>query len=227
MGRGRPVDPPPVYQPAEIRYGNQVVGKTFVDPGTGTIVNQYLPDPAEEARKREAQQRINEIVASLGKTAPELATQYNQTEQAFVDDATKKFNQQYDPALRSLREDVASRFGTLNTSEFINGLNSLESNRTGAISDIVNRGKLLRNDLVNQEEARKLSQLQALGGVLSDAQSALLQNTRSTLSASQALNDFLNSAWMNNLRNYTTQNQARKQTLPDIFNTAGQLLKYL
>lgn len=204
MGRGKEASAPPApaFRPGEIRYGNQIVGKTFIDPKTKAIVSQYFPDPAEEERKKLTQERINQIMPTLGITAPELLAQYNQTETAFVDDSKKKFMEQYDPTLRELREDVAARFGTLNSSQFIDDLGKLENTKASALSDIINRGKMLKYDLTNQEEARKLRALQGLGAMLNSDQMNYLDSIQQPLDNSAVLNSYLNNQWMTQLTDF-------------------------
>lgn len=212
MGRGQEAPPPPVFKPSEVRYGDTVVSKTYLNPA-GSIVTEYVPDPAEEARKQQAQLKLNEVMSTIGKTAPEMSAQFDQTKQAFINSASKSFQEQYDPALQSLREDIVSRFGTLNTSQFISGLNGLEKNRANALAEIASRGETVKADLVNQDESRKLNEMQALGGVLSDAQSSMLSNTKASLNASQALNDFLNGQWMQQLRAYTSEQDSKRRMI--------------
>lgn len=221
MGRGSESAPPaPSYSPSEVRYGDTVVSRTYLDPNTGTIVNQYLADPAEQAAKQQAQLKINEIVSTLGKTAPEMADQFNQSAKAFSDSAQEQFQEAYEPALRSLREDIASRFGTLNTSQFINGLDSLEKNRADALSDISMKAQIMKSDLVNDEEARKISEIQALGGVISDSQSSMLNTTKASLTAAEALNDFISGQWMQQLKSYTSDLSNKRKLTGSLLNNA-------
>jgi len=224
MGRGQETPPPPTFKSSVVKNGDTVVSKTYQD-SSGAIVTQYLPDPAEQAAKQQAQLKLNDVMSTLGKTAPEMSAQFDQTKQAFINSASKSFQEQYDPALQSLREDIASRFGTLNSSQFISGLNGLEKNRASALADIASTGESVKADLVNQEEARKLSEMQALGGVLSDAQSALLNNTKASLNASQALNDFLNGQWMQQLRAYTTDLTSKRQMIASIVSSVSGVIK--
>ena len=224
MGRGQETPPPPTFKSSVVKNGDTVVSKTYQD-SSGAIVTQYLPDPAEQAAKQQAQLKLNDVMSTLGKTAPEMSAQFDQTKQAFINSASKSFQEQYDPALQSLREDIASRFGTLNSSQFISGLNGLEKNRASALADIASTGESVKADLVNQEEARKLSEMQALGGVLSDAQSALLNNTKASLNASQALNDFLNGQWMQQLRAYTTDLTSKRHMIASIVSSVSGVIK--
>jgi len=224
MGRGQETVPPaPSYQPSVVKYGDTVVSQTYQEP-SGAIVTQYIPNPTEEAAKQQAQAKINNVISTLGKTAPELSAQFDQTKEAFVNNATKSFQQQYDPALKSLREDIAARFGTLNSSQFVSGLNSLENNRASAFADIASKAEIVMNDLVNQEETRKLNELSSLGGVLSEAQSAFLNNTKTALNASEALNDFLGGQWMQQLRAYTSDLNSKRQMISSLANTGVKLL---
>ena len=226
MGRGQSKAPSaPAFKPGEIRYGNKVVGKTYLDPKTGAIVNQYYPDSVEEKRKKLVQQKINALASTLGQTAPELASLYNQTEGSFVEDAKNKFLEQYNPTLTALREDIGSRFGTLNNSQFFDKLNDLEKNKTSALADIINRGKQLKYDLVNKEEAKKLNQIQALGGLMNSDQVNFLNNLQAPLDTSGYLNSFLNSQWMSQLNDYR-QNLMNQNTLQSNM-ARGQGLKGL
>lgn len=214
MGRGKPQ--PPKFTPSEIKYGDQTVGKTYQDPTTGNIVNQYIPDPEEVKRKQEISRQINQLLQTVGITPPELLQEYKTTESTFINDATSRFNEQYNPLLKDLRENTAARFGTLNTSQFIEDLGQLEKNRTQAITDIATKGQLLKHDLVNQSEARKLQQLQTLGGTLNADQSNFLSGLNAPLSASNMMNDFLNSQYLTQLQDYRRKQDARKAALSKI-----------
>jgi hypothetical protein len=209
MGRSKEPQAP-AFSSSEIRYGNKVVGKTYQDPYTGSIISKYYPDPAEEERRALIQQKINQIAPTLGVTAPELAAQYNQTEQAYVDDATSKFLDQYNPTLRDLREDIASRFGTLATSQFVDNLNNLEKVKASAFSDIINQGKMLKYGLAEQEEARKLSALQSLMGLMGSDQSNFMSGMSAPQDTAGMLNGLLNNQWTTMLNDYR-QNMAMKQ----------------
>jgi len=225
MGRGQVSAPPsaPTFQPSQVMNGDTVVSKTYQDLATGGIITQYLPDPAEEARKQQAQLKLNEVISTLGKTAPEMSAQFDQTKSTFINSASQSFQEQYDPALRSLREDIASRFGTLNSSQFISGLNDLEKNRANALAGIASTGESVKADLVNQEESRKLNEMQALGGVLSADQSNFLNTSKASLTASEALNDFLNGQWMQQLRSYTSDLNSRRQLTSSLVSSGVKL----
>jgi len=219
MGRGNEAPAPPTFNSSEVRFGDTVVSKTFLDPATGSVVNQYVADPAETLRKQQAELKLNSVMSTLGKTAPELSAQFDQTKQAFINNATQSFQETYDPALRSLKEDIASRFGTLNSSEFLSGLDNLERNKAKAYADIANKAESVKADLVNQDETRKLNEIQALGGVLSDSQDAMLSGTKALLTAAESLNDFMSGQWMQQLKAYTSDQTSKRRMITSMYNT--------
>ena len=211
MGRKKAPEPP-AFVPTETRYGDTVIARTSIDPVTGNFVNQYIPEPVEVKQKNLTQEKINNVMATLGQTPAEMTAQYDSTANSFVNDAQKTFMQQYDPALRSLKDDIASRFGTLTTSMFTNDLNTLENNRASGFADIANKAQMLKSDLVNQSESNKLNQIQALGGVLNNNQNNFLNNLQAPVSAGKMYNDFQNGQYMSQLNDFK-QNLTNKRAL--------------
>lgn len=197
MGKKSKQPAPPRFQESEIKYGNQVIGRTYQD--NGKVVQQYFASPEEIERQKIANQKINQILPTLGQSDAELSSQYQQMQQAYTDNALQQFNNMYDPALRNMREDVASRFGTLAATPFLDQYTQMEKTvRQPALTQIVNQGIQMKQDLYNQNESRKLQELQALGYNLSSDQQLFLNSLQSTASATNAGNQF-------NLSNYKTQ----------------------
>lgn len=195
----KPKAPPaPSFTPSTIKYGDQVVGKTYKDKNLG-VVTQYMPDPAEVERKAIANQRINQILPTLGQTAPEIGQRYDQMMNDYVGQQTDLFNKEYDKAFKGIREDVTSRFGTTNSSQYYDKLGKLEQDvRTPAYLDIQRTGSMMRRDLDSQEQSRKLQELSALGYNLSADQQAFLSGIQSPVQTGQYYNNF-------NLQNYKNQ----------------------
>ena len=218
MGKSSKKPQAPEFQESETKYGNQTIGRTYRD--NGRIVQQYYASPEEIQRQQIANQKINEILPTLGQTGSELSAQYNQMQQAYTDNALQQFNNMYDPALRNMREDVASRFGTLAATPFLDQYKEMEKNiRQPALTQIVNQGIQLKQDLYNQNESRKLQELQALGYNLNADQQLFLNSLNSSLAGSNSANQF-------NLTNYKTQldqyNKDRSYN-SGIFGNIGQL----
>lgn len=190
----------PKFQSSKIYEGDRLVGETYKDKKLG-VITKYYDDPEETIRKQQAQEGINRILPTLGQTAPEMSAQYDQIAQSYTDQQTDAFNKIYNPQLKSLREDIGSRFGTLQNSQYFDALNDLEKNvRTPALLDIARSAQQQKTNLYNNQEAQKLQQLQALGYVLNNDQAAFLAGLQNPQQSSNSANSF-------NLQNYAQQLQ--------------------
>jgi len=225
MGRGSQSAPSaPSYKSSVVKDGTNTVSTTYQDPTTGSIVTQYIPDAAQAAGQSEAEQGINQIIPTLGQTSPEMAKEYDQAAQAYSDAAMQQFNNSYVPQLTNLRENIASRFGTLNSSQFLSGLNSLQQTQANALAGIAEKAQTIKSQLATQTENNQINAMHALGGVLSADQTALNDNAKTSLNASQSLNDFLNSQWMKQLSAYTSSQNSQRQLLGTMINAIGKVI---
>lgn len=213
----------PSFTPSEIRYGDQVVGRTYMD--NGQIVNQYFADPAEQERKKVANERINQILPTLGQTAPEIGQRYDQMRDDYIGQQTDLFNKEYDKTLKGLREDVVSRFGTTNATPYYDKMTELERDvRAPAYLDIQRTGSLMRKDLDTQEQQRKLQELSALGYTLSADQQAFLSGLNAPIQAGQYANNFNQQNYLNRLNAYNQQQQQRANATNSFLGFLGRVM---
>ncbi len=199
----------PEFQPSVIKYGDDVVGRTSKE--NGQITTQYLPSAAEQERKKFTNERINQILPQLGKNPQELTDAWNQQQDAYVDSAVSQFDRSYNPALRNMREDITSRFGTTNNSMFLDRLGEMESNvRVPFMEETARKGTLYRTDLENQHQAKQMNELQALGYNLNSDQQRFLSGLNAPLSSSAQANQFNQNNHLAQLNQYNTD-RAHKQ----------------
>lgn len=213
MSKKSKTPPPPAapaFEPSAIYYGDDLIGQTTKDKEQG-IVTRYFPTAQEQEAKQYAQERISQILPTLGGTAPEIAEQYEGMAQDFIDSNVAAFNQQYDPLLRNLREDSMARFGTTNATPYQDRLYELEeTSRAPAIADITRQGNLLKQSLFDQNMSRKLNELSALGYNLNANQQQFLSGLNAPQSASQLGNNFNLSRYTNQLNAYNQQLQNQR-----------------
>lgn len=211
----------PAFQPSEIRYGDNVVGKTFKD-ANGSIVTQFLPSPEESAREKMVQTRINEILPTLGQTAPELRAMYDEMGNTFINQQTEAFNREYEPIMRNMREDMFSRFGTGKSTPYLDKIQEMETNiRTPALRDIVQRGVLMKQDLGDQDQARKLRELSALGYNLSADQQDFLNMLAQGQNAASLGNQFNLNQYLYKAQQFNNDRAFRQQNTMGLLNAMG------
>jgi hypothetical protein len=210
----------PAFTPSQVMIGNRVVGQTYMGPD-GNIVTQYFESPEEIERRRISDQKINQILPTLGQTAPELGQRYDTMMNDYVSQQTDLFNRDYDKSLRGLREDIGSRFGTLKATPYFDKLQDLEKNvKAPAMLEIQRQGSMYRKDLDDQEQGRKLTELGALGYQLNTAQQNFLSGLQSPLTTATLMNNFNQNRYSQQLQGYN-QELARRQ------NSTNRLLSFI
>ena len=83
--------------------------------------------------------------------------------------------------LKELKTDIASRFGNFDNSVFMDNLNSIESNRAEAMSNLAQDITAKRDELVNNELAQRYTYL----NFLQDLQNQTNSNILNYISGSQ------------------------------------------
>ena len=86
----------------------------------------------------------------------------------------QSINDIYTPLQNNLKNDIASRFGNLDNSVFLDNLNSITNNKSRAIADLSNNLALAQNDLYNQEIQNRINLLNLLDGLNNSLHSNIL-----------------------------------------------------
>lgn len=68
----------------------------------------------------------------------------------------------YTPLQNNLKNDIASRFGNLDNSVFLDKLNTITGNKSQAVADLSNNLAIMQNDLYNQEIQNRINILSLL-----------------------------------------------------------------
>lgn len=165
---------------------------TVVKDGSGTYLNYYM-NPYEKEAYDFAQKSFAENLPNVNIFSSEVIESLNKQVQAFQNKGIKSINEIYGPMLKELQNDIASRFGNLNNSVFMDKLNSIESKRADSVSTLAENIAAKYQELANQELANRYSYLDFLNSYqnqqLGDMYSALGLGGKSTSGSSGSLID--------------------------------------
>lgn len=81
---------------------------------------------------------------------------------AYKAKGVKTINDIYNPMISELKNDIASRFGNLDNSAFLDNLNSIEKNRADALSSLTQDILSKQNELYEQEMTNRYNYLNTL-----------------------------------------------------------------
>lgn len=101
---------------------------------------------------------------------------------AYTLNGQKLINNIYSPMLSNLKTDIASRFGNLDNSVFMDNLNSIEANRAESINNLAQDVMSKKNELVSNELAQRYTYL----NFLQDVQNQMNSNALNFISGSQS-----------------------------------------
>jgi len=93
---------------------------------------------------------------------------------AYTQQGIRTINQTYTPMFRELKSDIASRFGNLDNSVFLDNLNEIEKNRADAIETLTENILAKQSDLYETEMNNRYNYLSQLSTVNQNLYSNML-----------------------------------------------------
>lgn len=198
--------------------GNQVA---TVSKNGNTVTSNYNMSDPEKAIFEYAQNSLATSLPNLNVFDSNVQQGINSQLDAYRDRGMQSINDMYTPILRNLRNDMASRFGNLNNSMFMDKLNNIEDNRATAISDLAQNLLIQRDNLYNNEMARRYSYLNFMNNMQNQITNNILRYIDAARSNSASGNSYnqnaynANTANSNNVYNQNMQqSQLAMQMLP-------------
>ena len=97
--------------------------------------------------------------------------------QSYINQGIEDINDIYKPMLDDLQNDIASRFGNLDNSIFMDNLSEIEDKRADSISDFAQDVQTYRQDLINNELSNRYNYLDYLNNYVQQVNSNILNAT--------------------------------------------------
>lgn len=198
------------------------VNKANVSKKGNTVNSNYNMDDYENAIYNYAQKTLAEKLPELNVFNLDTKKDLNSQVEAYKNQALKTLDNLYKPIIKNLTNDIASRFGNIDNSMFLDNLNSIENNRANAMSDLVQDIQTYKSDLYNNELANRYNYINLLNTLVNGSNNNILNYLSAALSASNAGNSY-NQA-MANLINRASNNST--MNLNNLANLTS-LMKYL
>ena len=208
----------PSYSGGTININGATKASTYKNKNN--IITNYNMSDAEKQAYDYIQNSFANSLSSVNvfddATKQNLQSELN----AYTQNGQKLINDIYTPMINNLKTDVASRFGNFDNSVFIDNLNSIESNRADAVSNLAQDVMAKRSELINNELSQRYTYL----SFLQDVQNQLNTNMFNFIGASQQ-----NSSSGNN---YNSQSYSAQNSSSGLFGnysnlTSNLLGKYL
>ena len=145
------------------------------------MVSSYNMSPFEQQTLNFVENQLLENAPKLNTFSDETLKQMQKEVDAFTQTGVKTINDTYAPMIQDLQENVASRFGNLDNSVFLDNLNSIESKRQDAIVELADNVASKQSELINE----KLTQQYDYLNWLTNLQNNIYSNMYNAIGSTQ------------------------------------------
>ena len=166
-----------------------------------SINSKYSMNKNEKGIYDFAQNSLLQSLPNVNVFSNDTVNSINSQIDAYRNQGISEINNTYLPMINSLKNDIASRFGNLNNSVFMNNLNSIEAQRANAISTLAQNLLMQKNSLYDSELQRRYSYLNFLNNLQNQINNNALSYLTLAQSGSNAGNSYNQNAYNNSSGN--------------------------
>lgn len=166
-----------------------------------TISANYNMPEVEKNIYDYAQNSLLSSLPNINVFSQDTQNNINSQVEAYKTKALQDLAKTYTPMINNLKNDIATRFGNLNNSAFLNNLNAIENNRANAMSDLVQDVEKQRNTLYNNELLNRYKYLALLMSIQNQINNNALSYINAAGKASDSGNSYNQAAYKNSLNN--------------------------
>lgn len=186
------------------------------------IVSNYFSSPYEDYLREYTQKAFASALPNISTFLPETVASFNNQVQAFQNQGLRTINQTYDPILKNIQNNIASRFGNLDNSMFMDNLSGIESKRAEAMSLLAQDVQAKQSELINNELQRRYNYMNMLMGVQNNQFNNMLQAVGVSQNNANAGNQYAAQAYNAAYKNYLN-NQGSQSGMPyELIGAAAQ-----
>ena len=201
--------PTPAFSGGSVSLNGQK--KATVSRRGNDINSNFDMNDYEKAVYDYAQKNLAQNLPNLNVFDNNTKKDINAQVEAYKQKAMQSLNEMYQPMLKNLTNGVASRFGNVDNSAFLDGLSALEKYRSSALASIAQDVQSQQSTLFNNELSNRYNYINLLNA---------LQNQTNT-NALSAISSVLNLG--NSGKGYTTtsSNLSNNLDLQTVASLAG------
>ena len=199
--------------------GNEVAS---VAQAAGGVNANYNMSDAEKSIYNYAQNSLASYLPYVNVFSPEVQNGLNSQLQAYQNLGMQSLNDLYTPILNNLKNDIASRFGNLNNSIFMDKLNNIERSRATALSDLQQNLLAQQSSLYNEELQRRYNYLNFMNNIQNQLSNNILNYIGAAQNNSSLGNSYNQNAYSANLNSTNSQWNRYMQAAQLAMRAAGQ-----
>lgn len=185
-----------------------------------TINSSYTMSDTEKAIYDGIQENLATSLQDLFTISDETQQKWDNQIDSLKQSGINEINSIYDPMQTALKNDIASRFGNLDNSVFMDNLNSITNNKAQAVADLSESLLQAENDMYTNELTNRLNYISLLSGLNTTMNNNMLSFMQLANANSSSGNSYNGNSYQASLYN------PYAQTLNAIANVGQTALKF-
>ncbi|MBE7712676.1 MAG: hypothetical protein E7Z87_02920 [Cyanobacteria bacterium SIG26] len=207
----------PKYSTGSVEInGNTVASTTKKDKNN--ISSSYNMTDTEKSIYDGVQQNLSTSLANLFKISDETQKSWQEELDNYRNTGIEEIENIYTPMETELRNNIASRFGNLDNSVFMDKLDAITDKKADAIAELSDNLVAKRDELYSTELANRLNYISLLNDLNTSMNSNILNYLTFAQSNAESGNKYSN-------QSFTAQNENQRAWLNTYVNAATSLAK--
>lgn len=185
----------------------------------GSLKSNYNMNDNEKAIYDYAQSTLAGILPQLNVFSAETQNSLQSQLDAYKNKGLETIDKTYSPMIKSLENEVASRFGNFDNSMFMDKLETIESNRADAMSAFVQDMIAKESNLTQSELDRRYAYADFLNGLQNQSYANAMSAINTSLGSSSNANSYNNSLY-NTLYKQSSQSSSNVSDVTSLLSRA-------
>mgnify|MGYP006916037798 CR=1 FL=1 len=189
----------PAYSGGSISINGREIASHYNDGGN--IKSSYNMSDTERNIYDSVQNNLSDSLSNLFNISDNQRIEWQNQLNALKNQGMQNINDIYTPMQNNLKNDIASRFGSLDNSVFLDKLNTIVNNKAKAVADLSNNLALEQNNLYTQEIQNRINLINMLDSLNNSFNSRIMEYLNMAKGNSSAGNQYNQSTYKNNQSN--------------------------
>lgn len=210
----------PEYTTGSISVNGTTKATTTRDKNNNIVGTNYNMSESEKKIYDSVQKGLNTSLSNLFSISDAQRQEWNSQLNALKNQGIESINDIYTPMETNLRNDIASRFGNLDNSVFLDNLNNITDKKAKAIASLSDSLLSKQNTLYSEELQNRINTITLLNNLNSVMNNNILNYTNMANTNSNSGNSYNHSA-------YTATQNANNSLLSSLLSAGNTMLSFI
>lgn len=193
----------PQYSTGSITVNGQTIATTKRDPHNNIVDTSYNMSDTEKDIYNSIQSGLNSSIKNLFNITDGQKKTWEKQLGAIKKQGMEEIENIFTPMETNLKNDIATRFGNVDNSIFLDNLDKITDKKAKAVSNLSDTILTTQNNLYSEELQNRINTITLLNNLNSAMNSNIINFTNSANSRAESGNNYNHSAYISTQQNNT------------------------